>query len=163
MVRDMVGVQSPMGNLPRNYGFINTMGDLFDEIFDSFFDDTTQSIGRYPSYNIVEKNNGYYQIQFAVPGYSEDELSLDLSDDYLTIRGNKKKEDNDEKQKFVKKGIYLENFERSIRIDDTIKVDGAILENGVLSVNLRKEEPQKNTRKIEINSSGNNTKKIDSS
>lgn len=103
----------------------------------------------YPPYNIEKSGEDHYRISMALAGFCEDDLDVTLQDGVLTIAGNARQED--ESRNFLYRGIAQRGFERRFRLADTIRVDGAIFENGMLHVDLRREVPEHmRPRKIEI-------------
>lgn len=103
----------------------------------------------YPPYNIEQKGEHEYRISMAVAGFSEDELSVEVKDNALTITGQKKVDDS--KPNFLHHGIAARDFERKFQLADFVKIVGADLENGLLHVDLVREVPEeKRPRRIAI-------------
>src|SRR5690625_576227 len=95
----------------------------------------------YPPYNIEKNGDDEYRITMAVAGFSEDELSVTLKDNTLTIEARKEKE-NGRGKTYLHRGIAERAFQRTFRLADHIKVTGARLENGLLHVELVREIPE---------------------
>jgi molecular chaperone IbpA len=87
----------------------------------------------YPRYNIEKVENGY-QIQVAVPGWNREQIKVSLHNCILTIAGERKEET--EGRNWIHKGISGKSFERSLKLDDTLTVSSASMEDGMLYVNL---------------------------
>jgi molecular chaperone IbpA len=105
----------------------------------------------YPPYNIERTGENAYRITVAVAGFAEPELSLEVKENTLTIRGEKqaREEANDE---VLYRGIASRAFERRFQLADYVQVKGASLENGLLHVDLEREIPEaKKPRQIPIN------------
>lgn len=103
----------------------------------------------YPPYNIEQKGEHEYRISMAVAGFGEDELSVEVKDNTLTITGQKKVDNS--KPNFLHHGIAARDFERKFQLADFVKTVGADLENGLLHVDLMREIPEeKRPRQIEI-------------
>ncbi|MBC8337349.1 MAG: Hsp20 family protein [Alphaproteobacteria bacterium] len=123
--------------------------------FDRLFD-LADSISRmdqagpsYPPYDIQVGDENKYRITMAVAGFSEDELDIELRENTLTIAG-KKKDENDESS-YLHRGVAGRDFVRKFELADHMKVTGAHLSNGVLSVDLVREVPEaKKPKHIEI-------------
>lgn len=98
-----------------------------------------QSTG-YPPYNIEVTGDDEYAITLAVAGFAESELDIQLEGGVLTVKG-KKATDGDSK-KYLHQGIAFRSFERRFNLADHIKVGGASLNNGLLSIGLYKEVPE---------------------
>lgn len=95
----------------------------------------------YPPYNIEKQGEDAYRITMAVAGFAEDDLSITVQDNALTVEG-KKGRDNGKESTFLHRGIAERAFQRSFRLADHIKVTGAKLENGLLHVDLVREVPE---------------------
>ena len=96
----------------------------------------------------------------AVAGFAEDELTLEVKENVLTIAGRKDLDEETEAERvYLYRGIAERAFERRFNLADHIKVQGALLENGLLHVKLVREVPEElKPRKIEI--ATNKAKKI---
>jgi len=113
--------------------------DRFGSLLDAAFQTEKTSTG-YPPYNIevVEENN--YAITVAVAGFKEAELDIQVENGVLTVRG--KKQVSDEKQNFLHQGIATRSFERKFNLADHVEVQGADLQDGLLTLNLVREIPE---------------------
>jgi molecular chaperone IbpA len=127
----------------------------FDRLF-SLFDDTPRfdtSGAGYPRYNIEKTGESQYRITLAVAGFAEHELSVELNDSVLVVRGEKAPADDADKPEMLYQGIAARAFERRFQLADAVQVTGAKLENGLLSVELKREIPEaKKPRQIAITS-----------
>ncbi len=103
----------------------------------------------FPPYNIELIGQDKYQITMAVAGFSQAELSIESEHNKLKVTGTKAEKDGD--RQFIHQGIAERNFERTFQLGDHVKVRGANLENGLLSISLEREIPEAmKPRKIEI-------------
>ncbi|MDF2097393.1 Hsp20 family protein [Aquibaculum arenosum] len=108
----------------------------------------------YPPYNIEKHGEDDYRITMAVAGFSEEDLSITVQDNALTVEG-KKERDQAKEGNYLHRGIAERAFQRSFRLADHIKVTGAKLENGLLHVDLVREVPEAmKPRTISIESAG---------
>lgn len=113
----------------------------------------------YPPYNIerIARDNGrteLLRITLAVAGFTRDQLDITLEDNQLTIHGRQ----NDDKQReFLYRGIAARQFQRTFVLADGIKVRSADLDNGLLSIDLVRLEPERTIRKIEIGARSSKT------
>ncbi len=124
----------------------------------SFNSDGAESA--YPPYNIEKKDENEYQIAMAVAGFDRQDLEITVQDGVLIIAGKTGEEDKE--STFLHRGIAARAFERRFRLADTIKVVGADIVNGMLTVDLVREIPEhKRPRQIEIGASTVNSKKIE--
>jgi molecular chaperone IbpA len=111
-----------------------------------------ESAFSYPPYNIEKVGDDAYRIVMAVAGFGEDELDITAKENSLVISGKKDKPEA-EAVKVLHRGIAARAFERRFDLADHIKVTGAKLENGLLSVELVREIPEaKRPRSISIGS-----------
>jgi molecular chaperone IbpA len=134
----------------------NTVG--FDRLF-SMLDqlvsvDTTPS---YPPYNIERTGENAYRISVAVAGFTDQDLSIEVKETTLTIRGEKKVSE-ERRADVLYQGIAARTFERRFQLADGVQVTGAALENGLLHVDLVREIPEaKKPRQIPVGGRGPQT------
>ena len=88
----------------------------------------------YPPYDIVKAGEDKYTIELAVAGFKKDELSLEVKDQYLTIKGDSNKRHSNEE--YLHKNIARRSFQRRFTLADNIEVTDAKFEDGVLEINL---------------------------
>ena len=108
----------------------------------------------YPPYNIERlRPNGEtgvpepLRIILAVAGFSEDELDVTTEENQLVIRG--RQVDSGERD-YIYRGIAARQFQRTFVLADGMRVSGAELKNGLLSVDLTRPEPVRMVKKINI-------------
>ncbi len=127
----------------------NTVG--FDRLF-SMLDQLVgvDSTPSYPPYNIERTGENAYRISVAVAGFTPEDLSIEVKENTLTIKGEKKVSD-ERNSEVLYQGIAARSFERRFQLADGVQVTGAALENGLLHVELVREIPEaKKPRRIEI-------------
>ena len=95
----------------------------------------------YPPYNIEKIGDDEYRIIMAVAGFGEADLDVVVKENSLVIKG-KKAESEPENVKYLYRGIATRAFERRFELADHIKVVGARIENGLLSLDLVREIPE---------------------
>jgi molecular chaperone IbpA len=120
----------------------------FDRLFSML--DGFEPVPGYPPYNIERTGENDYRVTVAVAGFGEDELSIEVKENTLTIKGAKqaKEEQNGE---VLYQGIAARAFERVFQLADHVQVKAANLENGLLHVDLVREVPEaKKPRQIPI-------------
>jgi molecular chaperone IbpA len=104
----------------------------------------------YPPYNIERTGENAYRITMAVAGFAESDLTVEVKESALTIRGAKQ-EKAEEKREVLFQGIAGRSFERRFQLADHVQVSGAVLENGLLHIDLVREIPEaKKARTIAI-------------
>ncbi len=101
----------------------------------------------YPPYNIEQIGDNGLRITLAVAGFAVEELSVQLADSQLTVRG---KQSDDKRRVFLHRGIAARQFQRSFILADGIEVVGAELDNGLLHLDLRRPRPETMVRSIAI-------------
>lgn len=106
----------------------------------------------YPPYNIERigassERGEQLRITLAVAGFGEDDLDVTTEENQLVIRG---KQADDEAREYLHRGIAARQFQRSFVLADGMRVVGAELKNGLLSIDLDRPEPEKMIRKINI-------------
>lgn len=122
----------------------------FDRLF-SMLDSANAETPSYPPYNIERTDENNYRITMAVAGFAESDLSVEAKEHVLTIKGEKK--DEDETRDILYRGIASRAFERRFQLAEHVRVEGAHLENGLLHIDLVRELPEAmKPRKIEIGS-----------
>ena len=115
----------------------------------------------YPPYNIERLDENAYRVTVAVAGFTESDLSIEVKENALTIRGEKQVKDGEKAGEVLYQGIAARAFERRFQLADHVLVTGANLENGLLHVDLKREIPEaKKPRQIPIG--GGTPKVIDS-
>jgi molecular chaperone IbpA len=131
----------------------------FDRLFD-MLDQSTQveSMTNWPPYNIEKLGEDQYLITMAVAGFSPEEIELTQKEGQLLVMGQKK--GSDDGRQYLHRGIATRAFKQIFNLADHVKVTGASLENGLLTVELKREVPEAlKPRRIEINS-GNGVKSL---
>lgn len=122
----------------------------FDRLFaalDGFV--SAEQAPTYPPYNIERTAENVYRVTVAVAGFTEADLSIEVKENALTIKGERQPSEN--KAEVLHQGIAARAFERRFQLADHVQVTGASLENGLLHVDLVREVPEaKKPRRIEI-------------
>jgi len=113
----------------------------FDRVFDLLDTAASQSgANGYPPYNIEKSGDNAYKIVMAVAGFAEAELNVTQKENELLVTGQAQNS-QDEKQ-YLYRGIAGRNFDRRFQLADHVKVVGAKLANGLLTIELQREIPE---------------------
>jgi molecular chaperone IbpA len=131
----------------------------FDRMLD-LVDDAIrfEAIGNYPPYNIEKTGEETYRISLAVAGFTPDDLTITTQPNLLVVASKKGEGQGGQ---FLYQGI-ARAFQRQFGLADDVKVVGASLENGLLTIDLVREVPEAmKPRCIEIANS-NQRKAIES-
>lgn len=132
---------------------------LFDSPFLLGFDQFERALDRaqrasaegYPPYNIEQIGETRLRITVAVAGFEMDDLSVQLEQNQLVIRGRKREAEEDQRV-FLHRGIATRQFQRSFILSDDIEVAGASLDNGLLNIDLTRILPETTVQTIAIKS-----------
>ena len=100
------------------------------------------AVPSYPPYNIERSGENAYSILVAVAGFADADLSIEVKENTLTIRGEKQAAGVEESSDVLYQGIAGRNFERHFQLADHVQVKGASLENGLLHVELVRMVPE---------------------
>jgi molecular chaperone IbpA len=124
----------------------------FDKIFDQLARSQEQlagNQGNYPPYNIIKIDANRYALEIAVAGFSLNEIDVGVEGNTLTVSGTKASKS--EEVTYLYKGISTRGFTRHIPLGDHIIVKDAVINNGMLTINLEREIPEAmKPRKIAI-------------
>ncbi len=129
---------------PFSIGF----DDMFDQ-FESILGNGGMIQSNYPPYNIRKAGKDKYAIEVAVAGFNKDDVEVEFEDKLLTVRTkkiNKAVEKNGDE--IIHKGISQRSFSRSFTIADDVKVSGAELKDGLLTINCEKIIPEQKKKKL---------------
>lgn len=106
------------------------------------------AIETWPAYDIVKTGEDDYRINMAVAGFGDGDLDITQERNVLVIKGGKAEELQGE---YLHRGIAGRSFERKFELADHVRVEGADLKNGLLTISLKREVPEAmKPRKIEI-------------
>lgn len=127
--------------------FRSTVG--FDRIFD-LLDNASRvsAVDNWPPYDIVKTGEDEYRVTLAVAGFSENELNVTQERNLLLVSGEKA---GNEETQYLHRGIAGRSFQRRFELADHVRVVGANLANGLLTVELKREIPEAmKPRRIDI-------------
>jgi molecular chaperone IbpA len=121
----------------------------FDRIFTDFETRQQSTTTNYPPYNVLKYDDNNFEIEVAVAGFEREDISIELDQDILRIRGQRTKEEDT--SKYLHRGLAARDFERIFTLADHIEVGDAELTNGILRVKLTRIVPEElKPRLIEI-------------
>jgi len=124
----------------------------FDRLFD-LIDTAAAPRPDWPPYNIEKTGENAYRITMVVAGFRPDEVELTQQANKLVVTGRKTADTND--RQMLHKGIAFRDFTQTFNLADYVKVSRATLQDGLLSVELAREVPERlKPRRIEIASAG---------
>jgi HSP20 family molecular chaperone IbpA len=105
----------------------------------------------YPPYNIEQVSDDDLRITLAVAGFGLDDLEIQIEDNQLTVRG---KQTEDDSRVYLHRGIAARQFQRSFVLAEGIEVTGASLDNGLLSIDLKRPKVESQVRTVPIEKAG---------
>ena len=134
---------------------------MFDSPFLLGFEHTRSLIERaakaaaeaYPPYNVEQNVDGGVRISLAVAGFSPDQLQVTVEDRQLVVAGRREGEGRDGAA-FLHRGIAARSFIRSFVLADGMEVASAVLEHGLLHVDVARPEPKALVKQIPIRTAG---------
>ena len=126
----------------------------FDRLADLLESAATETASTgYPPYNIERTGENEYRIEIAVAGFKPEELNVEVKENLLTVQGRKAA--NEDTKTYLHRGLAERNFERRFQLADYVVVTDANLQDGLLSLSLRRELPEAlKPRRIEITAGG---------
>jgi molecular chaperone IbpA len=126
----------------------------FDRLFDMLDQATrVEPMTNWPPYNIEKLGEDQYRITMAVAGFAPEEIQLVQQESTLVVAGQKHREP--EGVQVLHRGIATRAFKQSFNLADHVKVTGATVADGLLTVDLKREVPEAlKPRRIEVASSG---------
>jgi len=128
----------------------------FDQLFD-LLDKSVQS--DWPPYNIEKRGEDQYRIIMAVPGFAPNEIELVQQGGVLVATGQKSERQDAE---MLHRGIPSPSFKQSFNLADHVKVVGAHVEHGLLTIDLVRETPEQlKPKRIAISSGADGPKRDD--
>lgn len=110
-----------------------------------------QNTTNYPPYNTIRLNEKEQILQFALAGFTKDDVSISLDNRRLTIKGESKGMELPEGAEYLHKGIATRKFSDIFTLPEFVEVIGAEFKDGILNIKLEKQIPEdKLPKTIEI-------------
>jgi HSP20 family molecular chaperone IbpA len=138
---------------------------LFDSPFLLGFEHTRTLVERaakaaaesYPPYNVEDLGDDRLRITLAVAGFSPDQLGVTVEDNQLVIQGRRDTEAGRAEgrdQAYLHRGIAARAFLRTFVLADGMEVTGALVEHGLLHIDVARIPPAKLVKRIAIKTAG---------
>lgn len=113
----------------------------FDRVFDLLTQaERAEASTTWPPYNIEKVADDQYRITMALAGFTQDEIELTQHDTTLLVSGQKKAQEGE--HQYLHRGIAGRGFRQTFNLAEHVKVAGATMENGLLTVELQREVPE---------------------
>ena len=131
---------------PFSIGF----DDMFDQFENMLGNGGLSMQSNYPPYNIRRTGQDKYSIEVALAGFSKNDVEVEFEDNLLTVRTKQvdKSENKNDDGEIIHKGISQRQFARSFTIADDVKVNGAQLKDGLLTIACERIIPEHKKRKL---------------
>jgi molecular chaperone IbpA len=113
----------------------------FDQLFNNVerrFANQVQN--NYPPYNVLKHDENHFEIEIAVAGFEKEDITIEVDQDQLIIKGQRLKDDDADK--YLHRGLAARDFERSWTLAEYMEVGDAELTNGILRVKLTRIVPE---------------------
>lgn len=128
---------------------VNNNYPVFQNWFDDFFG-SVENVNNYrtkvnvPAVNIAE-NEDNFQIEFAAPGLTKSDFSINLDNDVLTVKSEKEIQNDESKANYTRKEFSFSSFQRSFTLPETADGEGikAEYKDGILNIEIPKKEEAK--------------------
>ncbi len=130
---------------PFSIGF----DDMFDQFENMLGNGSLTMQSNYPPYNIRKTGKDKYSIEVALAGFSKKDVEVEFEDNLLTVRTKQvDKSENRKDGEIIHKGISQRQFARSFTIADDVKVGGAELKDGLLTIACERIVPEYKKKKL---------------
>ncbi len=124
----------------------------FDRLFDFLENASRADQDNYPPFDIEKLSDDCYRITLAVAGFKREDIDIVAQQNMLVITG-RRAESRSRDGNFLHIGIATRAFERRFELADFVRVTGAELRDGLLSIELVREIPEAmKPRRIDIGS-----------
>lgn len=114
-----------------------------DETF-SRLESLAGSGSSYPPYNVVNGDDGRTILEVALAGFTSEEIEVSTERHLLSVAATKSADD---KRNYAHKGISKRSFTRNWQMADDVEVESVDFKDGLLTVVLVKELPEKQKKK----------------
>ena len=100
----------------------------------------------------VLQNNGQFMVRADLPGLTKDDVKVEVTDDLLTLSGERKEEKEEKREGFYRSERSYGSFYRQIPLPEGARTENATatFEKGVLEIKIPASKVEPSTRKVEI-------------
>ena len=113
----------------------------------------------YPPYNIERQGENDYRITVALAGFTDNEIKVEVKENSLLVKGEKKVDAAE--TAYLHRGIAARSFERRFQLADHVEVKGAVLKDGLLSIELVRNLPERMKPRTVPITAGDTARQID--
>tara|TARA_B100001939_G_scaffold18304_1_gene15203 strand:- start:441 stop:824 length:384 start_codon:yes stop_codon:yes gene_type:complete len=123
---------------------------MFDQFENMLGNGGLSMQSNYPPYNIRRTGQDKYSIEVALAGFSKNDVEVEFEDNLLTVRTKQvdKSENKNDDGEIIHKGISQRQFARSFTIADDVKINGAQLKDGLLTIACERIIPEHKKKKL---------------
>ena len=129
-------------DLPTLFDKISKNSIGMDEYFDSFWNATPSN---YPPYNLIHESNVLSRLEIALAGFKRDEVKVYTEYGKLIVEAQK--EEKKEPETYTHRGLAQRSFSKQWSLSDDTEIGEVTLEDGLLTVTLKKVVPEHHARK----------------
>lgn len=104
----------------------------------------------YPPFNIEVTGENRFRITLALAGFRDEDLSITIEKRQLLVRGQQQDAEQDARV-FLHRGIAARQFQRAFALAEGVDVAQAVLEDGLLHIDLVRNEPEDHVQTVKIN------------
>ena len=129
------------------------MGLRMNSLFDDFFGESGTQLAEYSPRTDVVEDEKHFEVSCELPGLDEKDISVSLTDEILTIEGEKKYESEDNEKGYHHIERSYGSFKRVIPFSSEIDSENAKAEfkKGLLKITLPKiAEEESKTKQIPV-------------
>ena len=131
----------------------NELARLHDQLVTRMIGYSPQSLvshsaSGFPPSDVVKVEDDSWRLEIAVPGWKRDMLSVSLTDNVLTVEGEKRESPDNEE--FLQHGVSRKAFKKQWTVGPNIELDRASLEDGILYISVYKKTQDDKIVKLEI-------------
>ena len=113
----------------------------FDNLFDTFEQRFANQLNNtYPPYNVLKHSDDSYQIEIAVTGFEKEDITVEIDQNSLIVKGSRKEIDI-KNPTYLHKGLAARDFTRMWTLGEHIEVGDIKMKNGVLTIPLNRVIP----------------------
>ena len=123
----------------RNY----TIG--FDRIFDSLSEVSKINTTNFPPYNIRKLEDGKYEIELALAGFTKDDIKIEVKEGTLSVSAKKEEKDSDN---LVHQGIASRSVLRKFSLSEYMEIKDADFKDGILKIKCFENIPEEKKPKV---------------
>ena len=135
---------------------LNSLQTEMNRLFNTFFDTPANGGNggavrrRVPSMDLAETET-HFVLRADLPGLSEEDVSIELDDNVLTVAGERKSEHEEKQEGYYRVERSFGQFRRSLTLPEGVDAEGiaATFDKGVLEIRVPKPEERK-PRKVAI-------------